>query len=214
SAKPANHTNSMNGTKHEEHEEHEEPEYVDATVAEIDPEGELVAMETDVSCASAEKSGRGWWVGGDKMWGSGRGIENVHGNNLGYYNQGMDAAHSRCGGSSCALIVNPPGHRSINQFHIHFFHYAGYGANLKGRLEKRVCGRSGWKSGGFPCHGKAMYVSGWPRVFSVALGGGGMHHASVIAWPGACGRRGTIIQLAYGCSIEHQIRGDYDPSKR
>ncbi|CAE7682506.1 unnamed protein product, partial [Symbiodinium pilosum] len=58
------------------------------------------------------------------MWGSGRGIENVHGNNLGYYNQGMDAAHSRCGGSSCALIVNPPGHRSINQFHIHFFHYA------------------------------------------------------------------------------------------
>ena len=49
SAKPANHTNSMNGTKHEEHEEHEEPEYVDATVEEIDPEGELVALETEAT---------------------------------------------------------------------------------------------------------------------------------------------------------------------
>eukprot|EP00439_Symbiodinium_sp_Y106_P047388 s799_g6.t1 len=61
---------------------------------------------------------------GDKVWGSGRGIEDVNGGNVGYYNNGMHAAHARCGGSHYALIVNPPGHRSINQFHIHFVSYA------------------------------------------------------------------------------------------
>ena len=44
SAKPATYTNSTNGTKYDEH---EEQEYVDATVAELDPEGELVMMETE-----------------------------------------------------------------------------------------------------------------------------------------------------------------------
>ena len=32
---------------------------------------------------------------------------------VGYYNAGMDAAHARCGGSGCALIVNPMHHRSL-----------------------------------------------------------------------------------------------------
>ena len=32
---------------------------------------------------------------------------------MGYYNAGMDAAHGRCGGSGCALIVNPMHHRSL-----------------------------------------------------------------------------------------------------
>lgn len=120
----------------------------------------------------------------------------------------------RCGGSGCALIVNPPGHRTINQFHIHFVRYAGYGSNLKGRLERRVCGKSGWRSGGLPCHGKAIFKSGFPGIFSVAMSGGGLRHASVIAWPGSCGGSGTIIELAYGCSIEHQIRGDFNPALR
>eukprot|EP00438_Fugacium_kawagutii_P004200 Skav215932 [mRNA] locus=scaffold226:348849:360539:+ [translate_table: standard] len=156
----------------------------------------------------------GWGVGGDKMWGSGRGVEDINSGNVGYYNGGMYAAKGRCGDSSCALIVNPPGHRSINQFHIHFVHYASYGKNLKSRLERRVCGKSGWRSGGLPCHGKAIFKSGFPGVFSVAMSGGGLRHASVIAWPQACGGSGTIIELAYGCSIEHQIRGDYNPNYR
>jgi len=176
----------------------------------IDPEGDLLGAEN----FAPVKVAAGWSQGGDKVWGSGRGIEDVNGGNVGYYNNGMDAAHARCGGSHCALIVNPPGHRSINQFHIHFVSYAGYGSNLKHKLEKRVCGKSGWRSGGLPCHGKAIFVSGWPNVFSVAMGGGGMRHASVIAWPSSCGHKGTIIELAYGCSIEHQIRGDYNPAYR
>jgi len=156
----------------------------------------------------------GWGVGGDKMWGSGRGVEDINSGNVGYYNGGMYAARNRCGGSGCALIVNPPGHRTINQFHIHFVRYAGYGSNLKGRLERRVCGKSGWRSGGLPCHGKAIFKSGFPGIFSVAMSGGGLRHASVIAWPGSCGGSGTIIELAYGCSIEHQIRGDFNPALR
>jgi len=158
--------------------------------------------------------GGGWHQGGDKLWGGGTGVESINSRNIGYYNRGMYAARSRCGGSSCALIVNPAGHRSIQHFHIHFVHYAAYGAHLKHRLEKRVCGHGGWRGGGLPCHGKAAFFSGFPAVFSKARTGGGMRHASVIAWPGACGGRGTIVQLAYGCSIEHQIRGDFDARYR
>lgn len=156
----------------------------------------------------------GWHQGGDKMWGSGTGIEVVTGGNARYYDAGMYAARSRCGGAGCALIVNPPEHRSVQQFHIHFVHYQSYGANLKRTLEGKVCGRDGWHSGGLPCGGRAAYFPGFPGVFSKALAGGGMHHASVIAWPAACGGRGTIVELAYGCSIEHQIRGDYNPRYR
>ena len=50
-------------------------------------------------------------MGGDKLWGSGSGVESINGGNVGYDNSGMYAARGRCGGSSCALIVNPPGHR-------------------------------------------------------------------------------------------------------
>lgn len=40
--------------------------------------------------------------------------EDINGGNVGYYNGGMYAAKGRCGGSSCALIVNPPGHRALD----------------------------------------------------------------------------------------------------
>lgn len=157
--------------------------------------------------------GGGWYQGGDKVWGSGRGVESIQPGNVGYYNGGMHAAGSRCGGAGCALIVNPPGHRTIDVFHIHTVHYAGYGSNLKKSLEGMCCGRGGWHGIG-PCGGRAAFFSGFPDVFSAALGGGDIHRASVIAWPGACGGRGTIVQLAFGCSIEHQIRGDYNPRLR
>merc|ERR1711972_1001908 len=141
----------------------------------------------------------------------GGGLESINSGNVGYYDQGMYAAHARCGGSGCALIVNPPGHRTVNQFHIHFVHYEGYGSSLKQKLEGEVCGKSGWHGGGLPCGGKAAFFSGFPAVFSEAMTAGGFAHASVIAWPASCGGSGTIVELAYGCSIEHQIRGDYDP---
>jgi hypothetical protein len=156
----------------------------------------------------------GWSQGGDKLWGSGRGMESINRGNVHYYDAGMSSARSHCGGGGCALITNPAGHRSINQFHIHFVHYHGWGASLKRRLEKKICGTHGWRSGGLPCHGKAAFYPGFPRVFSAAMSGGGMNHASVVAWPASCGGRGTIVQLAYGCSIEHQIRGDYNPRHR
>jgi len=126
----------------------------------------------------------------------------------------MNAAAARCGDAGCALITNPAGHRSIDKFHIHFVHFASYGANLKRTLEQKVCGKSGWHSGGLPCGGKAAFFSGFPKVFSVAMGGASISHASVIAWPASCGGSGTIVELAFGCSIEHQIRGDFNPHHR
>jgi len=182
----------------------------------------LMAMASSLSGCNVSEDGvealllmrGGWHQGGDKMWGSGTGVESVSSHNAGYYNAGMYAARSRCGGAGCALIVNPPGHRTVQQFHIHFVHYRGYGANLKRKLESKVCGRHGWSAGGLPCGGRAAYFPGFPAVFSKAMTGGGLHHASVIAWPASCGGRGTIVELAYSCSVEHQIRGDYNPRYR
>jgi len=156
----------------------------------------------------------GWSQSDDKMFGNGTGVESINASNVGYYDQGMDAAHARCGGSGCALIVNPPGHRSINLFHIHFVHFESYGASLKSKIEGQVCGRAGWQSGDLPCGGRAAYFPGFPRVFREAMTTGSITNSSVIAWPSACGGSGTIVELAYGCSIEHQIRGDYDPNHR
>mmetsp|Transcript_11955 Transcript_11955/g.24287 ORF Transcript_11955/g.24287 Transcript_11955/m.24287 type:complete len:228 (-) Transcript_11955:132-815(-) len=152
----------------------------------------------------------GWSQGGDKVWGSGPGMESINIGNVGYYDKGMDAARARCGGPGCALITNPVHHRSINQFHIHFVHYQGYGASLKSKAEARVCGKPGWHSGGLPCHGKVAFFGGFPGIFSKAMTGGDLHHASVIAWPSSCGGTGTIVELAFHCSIEHQIRGDFN----
>jgi len=173
-----------------------------------------VATGTEVNDTSNDTLGAGWYQGGDKMWGAGAGVENINGGNVGYYNAGFASARARCGGPGCALIVNPPGHRSINRFHIHFVHYAGYGHNLKKRLEAKVCGHGGWHGGGLPCGGKAKFFPGSPGVMSAAMSGGSVHHASVIAWPASCGGRGTIVELAFGCSIEHQIRGDFNPHLR
>eukprot|EP00442_Polarella_glacialis_P028726 CAMPEP_0115067576 /NCGR_PEP_ID=MMETSP0227-20121206/11473_1 /TAXON_ID=89957 /ORGANISM="Polarella glacialis, Strain CCMP 1383" /LENGTH=224 /DNA_ID=CAMNT_0002453671 /DNA_START=35 /DNA_END=710 /DNA_ORIENTATION=- len=162
-----------------------------------------------------QSSRGGWSASGGKMWGSGSGVEGINGGNVGYYDQGMDAARRMCGGAGCALVVNPPGHRSVEKFHIHYIGYSGYGASLKSKMESEVCHAAGkWRGGGLPCHGKAAFFYGSPGVFSKAMTGGSIAGASVIAWPHACSGRGTIVELAYGCSIEHQIRGDYDPNRR
>jgi len=159
-------------------------------------------------------AGGGWSQGGDKMWGSGTGVESINADNVAYYDEGMDEAHARCGGSSCALIVNPAGHRTVNTFHIHFVHFESYGSSLKRKLESEVCLKEGWQSGGQPCSGRAAFFPGFPGVFRQAMAAGSIADATVIAWPAACGGRGTIVEVGYGCSIEHQIRGDFDPSAR
>jgi len=171
----------------------------------------------DVADGNGElfKQSSGWFVGGDKMWGAGSGMESINDGNVGYYNSGMSAARSHCGDSGCALVTNPGGHRTIDQFHIHFIRYAGdYANNLKSKLASMTCMKPGWHSGGLPCGGKATFVVGFPGIFSTAMGSGSIHHASVIAWPMSCGGLGTIVQVAYGCSIEHQIRGDFNPALR
>merc|ERR1712060_709918 len=134
--------------------------------------------------------------------------------NLGYYNRGMVAAHARCSSPGCALIVNPSGHRTVQTFHIHFVHFASYGRRLKSKLERKVCGKAGWHGGDLPCGGKAAFSQGHSEVFSTALTGGTISRASVIVWPASCGGQGTIVELAFDCSIEHQIRGDFNPKYR
>jgi hypothetical protein len=171
-------------------------------------------LNSSVNFAKHRGGGHGWHWGGDKVWGSGSGMESISSGNVGYFDSGMQAARGHCGGAGCALITNPAGHRSINQFHIHSVNYAGWGASLHKRLESKVCGKGGWHGGGLPCGGKAAFFPGFPAVFSKAMGGGSISHASVVAWPGSCGGDGTIVELAFGCSIEHQIRGDFDPSRR
>jgi len=63
------------------------------------------------------------------------------------------------------------------------------------------------------CGGRAAFFSGWPGVFTKALSQS-ISGASVIVWPMSCGGSGTIIEVAHGCSIEHRIRGDYNPNHR
>jgi len=132
------------------------------------------------------------------------GIERCYGANTGYCNALMYKARGACSGSSCVLIVNPPGHCTQTPLHIHAYHYNGRGAALKRQLSAKVCHSSGWQSGGFPCSGRAMYFAGFPAVFSVAQGAGSISHASVTAWPGSCGG-GTIVLVSFHCSIEHSI---------
>lgn len=156
----------------------------------------------------------GWAKGGDKVWGVGSGVESISSGNVGYYDTGMHEAYRHCHGPRCVLLTNPPGQRTSEIFHVHFFRYKMWGARLKHRLQKKVCEQSGWHSGDFPCSGKAAFFPGFPGVFSQAMSAGSIHHASVIAWPSSCGGKGTIVQVAHGCSIEHKLRGDYNRFKR
>merc|ERR1711972_480887 len=129
------------------------------------------------------------------------------------------AARDGCPDAGCALIVNPPGHRTQERFHIHFKLYDGRGAALKAQMEAKLCGGmeangsrdgadggdDGWRRWHFVCKGQARFFEHFPEVFSVAMETGSIHHASIVAWPQSCDGRGTIILMNYGCSIEHSI---------
>lgn len=176
------------------------------------------APENVTDSTDAELGG-GWTWGGDKVWGwgsqAGTGVESITSANVHFYDSGARKALSHCGGAGCALIMNPPHHRSKEVPHIHSVRYASYGQHLHEKLEKMVCGSGGnWHRHGLPCHGKAAFFPGFPGIFTKALTSGDISHASVIAWPSSCGGSGTIIELAYHCSIEHQIRGDFNAKFR
>eukprot|EP00931_Biecheleriopsis_adriatica_P107968 TRINITY_DN82302_c0_g1_i1.p1 TRINITY_DN82302_c0_g1~~TRINITY_DN82302_c0_g1_i1.p1 ORF type:complete len:260 (-),score=45.82 TRINITY_DN82302_c0_g1_i1:37-738(-) len=162
----------------------------------------------------------GWTWGGDKLWGwgsqAGHGVESIDDSNVLFYNKGMKKALSHCGGPGCSLIMNPPGHRSKEVPHIHSVPLnSSYGQHLHEKVEKLTCGDiGGWHKGHLPCHGKAAFFSGFSEIFENAMTSGSIASASVIVWPYSCGGSGTIIEIAYRCSIEHQIRGDFNPHHR
>eukprot|EP00418_Pyrodinium_bahamense_P007751 CAMPEP_0179116794 /NCGR_PEP_ID=MMETSP0796-20121207/54812_1 /TAXON_ID=73915 /ORGANISM="Pyrodinium bahamense, Strain pbaha01" /LENGTH=329 /DNA_ID=CAMNT_0020815113 /DNA_START=53 /DNA_END=1041 /DNA_ORIENTATION=+ len=66
------------------------------------------------------------------------GIERCYGANTGYCNALMYKARGACSGSSCVLIVNPPGHCTQTPLHIHAYHYNGRGAALKRQLSAKA----------------------------------------------------------------------------
>jgi len=162
----------------------------------------------------------GWTWGGDKVWGwgpvAGHGVEDISTSNVDFYDKGMKKALSHCGGPGCSLIMNAPHHRSKEVPHIHAVPLnSTYGDDLHKKLERKTCGSTGeWKKGGLPCNGKAAFFSGFSDVLENAMTSGDLAHASVMVWPYSCGGSGTIIETAYHCSIEHQIRGDFDASRR
>uniref|UniRef100_A0A7S1QUI3 Uncharacterized protein n=1 Tax=Alexandrium catenella TaxID=2925 RepID=A0A7S1QUI3_ALECA len=141
------------------------------------------------------------------------GMESINAGNVRYYDVLMYAAVRHCSHFSCVLITNPMHHRTQSRFHINYRHVNDAGANLKRRMEMAVCGNlkrrvDGWRTGHFPCGGRARFFRGFPEVFSAAMGAGSLAHAAVSVWPGSClsgDNGGTIILVSFHCSIEHTI---------
>ncbi|CAE8626854.1 unnamed protein product, partial [Polarella glacialis] len=73
------------------------------------------------------------------------GMESINGGSAGSFDHLMQAARAQCGSTSCVLVTNPVGFRTQDQLHIHFRNYNGGGAAMKSRLEKALCGTSGWR---------------------------------------------------------------------
>mmetsp|Transcript_25619 Transcript_25619/g.77332 ORF Transcript_25619/g.77332 Transcript_25619/m.77332 type:complete len:286 (+) Transcript_25619:78-935(+) len=138
------------------------------------------------------------------------GMEAINGHTAGHWDFLWGAARSQCGSDSCVLITNPVGHRTQDQMHIHFRHYNGAGAALKGRLERAVCGKRGWRHFSECGSAKARLFSGMPGVFSTvahAYGGGSLANVGITVWfTHRCGGgQKTIVLATTHCSIEHTI---------
>mmetsp|Transcript_38625 Transcript_38625/g.62309 ORF Transcript_38625/g.62309 Transcript_38625/m.62309 type:complete len:284 (-) Transcript_38625:47-898(-) len=138
------------------------------------------------------------------------GMESINGGNAGSYNYLMGAARAHCGSTSCVMITNPVGFRSQDQLHIHFRHYNGGGAAMKHRLEKALCGTSGWHHFSACGGGKAQLFGGFPGVFSAvagAYGGGSLANVGIaVFFTTACGGgMKTMVLATSHCSIEHSI---------
>lgn len=138
------------------------------------------------------------------------GMEAINSHTAGHWDFLWGAARSQCGSDSCVLITNPVGHRTQDQLHIHFRHYNGGGAALKGRLERAVCGKRGWRHFSECGSAKARLFSGMPGVFSTvahAYGGGSLANVGITVWfTHRCGgRQKTIVLATTHCSIEHTI---------
>ncbi|CAE8597689.1 unnamed protein product [Polarella glacialis] len=165
-------------------------------------------------CALAHMChGRSYCVIGGYMIVPGRdvaGMESINGGNAGSFNYLMGAARAHCGSTSCVLITNPVGFRSQDQLHIHFRHCNGGGAAMKHRLEKALCGTSGWHHFSACGGAKAQLFGGFPGVFSAvagAYGGGSLANVGIaVFFTTACGGgMKTMVLATSHCSIEHSI---------
>lgn len=138
------------------------------------------------------------------------GMEDINGGNAGEYDFLMAAARAQCGSPSCVLITNPVGHRSQEQFHIHYRQYNGGGSAVKSRLETTLCGTSGWQYFSECGSAKARLYNEFPGVFSEvarAYHGISLANVGITVWfTTACGAGlKTMILATTHCSIEHSI---------
>jgi len=158
--------------------------------------------------------GRSYCVIGGYMIVPGRalaGMESIHGGNAHSLDYLFTAARNRCGDTHCVLITNPIHHRTQDQLHIHYRHYNGGGAALKGALERTLCHKGdGWHYFSKCGPAKARKFNYLPGVFSTvagAYGGANLANVGITVWfTDACGQgRQTLVLATTHCSIEHAI---------
>jgi len=138
------------------------------------------------------------------------GMESINGGSARHLDYLWYAARGHCGSDGCVLLVNPVGHRTQDQLHIHFWHMNGRGPALKHQLEQSLCGKYGWRSFRQCGHAKARMYNSMPGVFSEvarAFGGGSLAHVGItVMFTHACGGGQKVMILATtGCSLEHDI---------
>lgn len=139
-----------------------------------------------------------------------RGMEDINGANAAQWDFLFSVAQGQCGSPSCVIITNPVHHRTQHQMHLHYRQYNDGGAALKSRLEKALCGSSGWRPFSECGSAKARLFDSTPGVFSsvaAAYGGGSLAHVGITVWfTSACGGGlKTMILATTHCSIEHSI---------
>jgi len=137
------------------------------------------------------------------------GMESINLANARSFDYLFTLAREHCSDTHCVLITNPNHFRTQDQLHIHFRHYNVGGSYLKHRLERAVCGRSGWQAF-TECGGaKARIFQHFPGVFStVAVAySGNLGPVGITVWfTAACGNGiQTIVLATTHCSIEHSI---------
>lgn len=140
------------------------------------------------------------------------GMESINWGTAGSYDYLWSIAKGKCGSTSCVLITNPKHHRTQHQLHIHYRHYNSGGASMKRRLERALCGTSGWRSFSECGSAKARIYDYFPGVFSAAMeaygGYGDLANVGLSVWfTAACGgySQKTMILATTFCSIEHSI---------
>jgi len=137
------------------------------------------------------------------------GMESINLANARSFDYLFTLARDHCSDTHCVLITNPNHFRTQDQLHIHFRHYNFGGTLLKHRLERAVCGQSGWQRFTECGAAKARVFKHFPGIFStVAVAyGGNLGPVGITVWfTPACGDGiQTIVLATTRCSIEHSI---------